>query len=81
MQNKSMTSSISRAFEEETLEAKARWFQSLTDDERMEIFDSLTEMISENNPTIIEQSYVEQTTRRTIIISKSQFAVLDDCFI
>lgn len=38
----------------ETPEAKARWFQSLTVEERMEIFCELTALILENNPRIAD---------------------------
>jgi hypothetical protein len=44
---------ISHSFEEESMEAKARWFQSLTLEERMEILNSWTELVLENNPRLI----------------------------
>ncbi len=43
---------VSHDWKSETLEAKARWFQSLPIEERMRIFDEFTEMILEINPSI-----------------------------
>jgi len=40
-------------FAEESIEAKARWFQSLTMEERMEVLDSWTELVLQNNPRLI----------------------------
>jgi len=40
---------------DEDLVAKARWFQSLTQEERIELFCEFTEMIFENNPGIAER--------------------------
>ena len=44
---------ISHDFGEESIEAKARWFQSLTMEERMEVLDSWTELVLQNNPRLI----------------------------
>jgi hypothetical protein len=44
---------ISHDFAEESIEAKARWFQSLTMEERMEVLDSWTELVLQNNPRLI----------------------------
>ena len=50
-----MRGTISHSREDETPEAKARWFQSLTVEERMDWFSDLTEMILENNPSIADR--------------------------
>ncbi len=50
-----MTYSISYNRDDESDEAKARWFQSLSLQERMELFSALTDMILENNPRILER--------------------------
>jgi len=47
-------SSISHDWLEETLEAKARWFQSLSLEERFDIFCEFTDLILENNPSVID---------------------------
>lgn len=65
-----MRSSVSHDFEGETLEAKARWFQSLTVEERMDVFVSFTNLILENNPDILKQKYVRPASERIRIISK-----------
>jgi len=49
-----MERKISHSREEETPEAKARWFQSLSLDERMELLCSFTDLVLEVNPGILE---------------------------
>ena len=41
---------ISHNRDDESLEAKARWFQALSLEERMDIFCELTDLVIENNP-------------------------------
>ncbi len=55
--------SISHDWEEETIEAKARWFQSLSVERRIELLCEYTDFILELNPKIIEQKYVEPIDR------------------
>ncbi len=45
--------SISHDRSEETPEAKARWFQSLSMEERMRVFSEMTNLILACNPGII----------------------------
>lgn len=45
---------ISHSREDESLEAKARWFQSLSLQERMEYLCEITELVLQNNPGIVE---------------------------
>ena len=49
-----MNSHISHDRREETPEAKARWFQSLSLEERMDYLSEITDLILENNPQIIQ---------------------------
>lgn len=49
-----MKPSISTSWSEETPEAKARWFQSLTVDERLAIFCELAEMVLSANPKLLD---------------------------
>ena len=49
-----MERKISHSREEETPEAKARWFQSLSLDERMELLCSFTNLVLEVNPGVLE---------------------------
>jgi hypothetical protein len=53
-----MIESVSHSFEDETPQAKAKWFQSLSLEERMEVFVAFTNLILENNPDIVKQKDV-----------------------
>jgi len=48
-----MTKSVSYDRRQESLEAKAVWFQSLSLEERMDVFVAFTNLILENNPNIM----------------------------
>jgi hypothetical protein len=65
-----MNGSVSHDIRDEGLEAKARWFQSLSLEERMDIFVSFTNLILENNPDIVKKKYVRPASERVRIISK-----------
>ena len=65
-----MNKSVSHDREEESIEAKARWFQSLSLEERMDLLCSYTNLILSNNPRIAEQKDVRQTKGRIQIVSK-----------
>jgi hypothetical protein len=54
---------ISHDWNEETIEAKARWFQSLSLERRMDILCEFTDLILELNPNIVEQKYAEPVNR------------------
>ncbi len=60
---------ISHDRQEETLEAKVRWFRSLPLAQRMELLCSFTEMILANNPEIVEQRHAEPVAGRVRILS------------
>jgi hypothetical protein len=65
-----MTGSISHDRRDESLEAKARWFQSLPLAERMDLFVAFTNLILENNPDVVKQKYVRPASERIRVISK-----------
>jgi len=65
-----MNGSISHDIRDESLEAKARWFQSLSLEERMDVFVSFTNLILENNPEIVKKKYVRPASERVRVISK-----------
>ena len=44
---------ISHSFEEESVEAKARWFRSLSPEQRMAMLAEWTELVLQNNPGLI----------------------------
>ena len=65
-----MKGSISHDIREESLAAKARWFQSLTLEERMDVFVAFTNLILENNPDVVKKKYVRPASERIRVISK-----------
>jgi hypothetical protein len=66
-----MTLAISHDRIEETPEAKARWFQSLSLDERMEMFCEITDFILTVNPAIVDIKDAQPVKGRIRIISKT----------
>lgn len=55
---------------DESAEAKARWFQTLTMQERMELFCAFTDMVLENNPRIADLKDAEQTSEHIRILTR-----------
>jgi hypothetical protein len=66
-----MIKQITHNRQEETIEAKARWFQTLSFNERAELLDSFTDMFLEVNPKIMEQKRAEPVEGRIRIVSKT----------
>lgn len=66
-----MNKGISHNREEETIEAKARWFQSLPLSERMEIMCAFTDLALEINPDLPEKKDAQPLNRSVQIISRS----------
>jgi hypothetical protein len=64
-----MVGTISHDFKDEEMEAKVRWFQSLTLEERMSVFVSFTRLILQNNPDIVKRKYVRPASERISVIS------------
>jgi hypothetical protein len=60
---------ISHDRQEETIEAKARWFQSLSLSERMELLCAFTDLILAINPKIVEQKAARPIPGRVQILS------------
>jgi hypothetical protein len=65
-----MTGSVSHDIREESLQAKAQWFRSLSVEERMDVFVAFTNLILENNPDIVKQKNVRPASERVRVISK-----------
>lgn len=61
---------ISHDRQEETPEAKARWFQSLSFAERMDILCLFTDMILSVNPRIVEKD-VKPIAGRVLLLSET----------
>jgi hypothetical protein len=66
-----MTRSISHDIRDESVEAKARWFQSLSLEERMEVFVAFTNLILENNPEIAKKKPLPPQSDRVGVVSLS----------
>ena len=67
----SMTGSISHDIRDESMEAKARWLQSLSLEARMDVFVAFTNLILENNPDIVKKKPLPPPSDRVRVISLS----------
>ena len=65
-----MMKRISHNWHDESPEAKARWFQSLSLEERMDLLCEFTDLILSVNPNIAESKNVTSTSGRVRILSK-----------
>lgn len=65
-----MKKTVSHDRSEETIEAKARWFQSLTLVERMDLLCAYTDMILAINPKIVERKDAQSFAGRVRVLSK-----------
>ncbi len=63
-----MNSTVSHDRAEETIEAKALWFRSLTLAERMDMFCAFTELLLMTNPKIVEQRNAEPIEGRVLVL-------------
>ena len=61
---------ISHDRAEETPESKARWFQSLTLEERMEYLCTMTDLVFENNPGMIRRKNAQQASEGVLVLTK-----------
>jgi len=64
-----MRSGLSHDREDESLEAKALWFQSLTVEERLELFDEITELALELHPELANGSDAETPSERLRVLT------------
>jgi hypothetical protein len=62
---------ISHSRQDESIDAKARWFQSLSLQERMDLFCSFTDLVLEINPKIAEQKDAQPVKGRILVLSKT----------
>ena len=67
-----MNLSVSHDREEETAEAKARWFQSLSLPERMDLLCMFTELAISTNPNIVDFKNAEPAPGRVLVISETR---------
>ena len=66
-----MDKSISHDRNDESAEAKIRWFRSLTLSERMEMLCSFTDLALTANPGLQEQKNAQPVTGRIQVLSKT----------
>ena len=66
-----MFPAISHDRQQESIEEKARWFQSLTIQERAELFCQFTDLILTANPKIAERKYAQPVAGRILIVTKA----------
>ncbi len=66
-----MKKALSHSRKDETPEAKARWFQSLSLAERMDIFCSFTDLILSANPKIVEKKDAQPTWGSFRVLSQT----------
>jgi hypothetical protein len=66
-----MSQAISHDRREETPEAKARWFQSLSLAQRMDLLCAFTDLILSNNPEIVEQKDAQPVAGRIRVLSRT----------
>ena len=60
---------VSHSFADETPESKARWFQSLPVEERMEAFCEFMDLLLALNPELAEGSHAEPVAGRVLVLS------------
>jgi hypothetical protein len=60
---------ISHKRQDKSIEAKAKWFRSLSIEERMEIFCEFSDMILENNSNIVNSKNAKPTAGRVQVLS------------
>jgi hypothetical protein len=65
-----MNESVSHSFADESIDAKARWFKSLSIEERMNIFVAFTRLILENNPEIAKKKHDRPASDSIRVLSK-----------
>ena len=66
-----MNPAISHDRRMESSEEKARWFQTLSMQERAELLCEFTDLILTLNPKIVEQKYAQPVAGRILIVKKT----------
>ncbi len=63
---------VSHDRKDETIEEKARWFQSLSMEERAELLCEFTDLILSVNPQIVEKKDAQPVEGRVLVLSKKR---------
>ena len=71
-----MEKDILHSFKDEIPESNARWFQSISINERMDMLCSFTDMILDNNPSIVERRDAKSATGRIQVLIKHKVKYL-----
>jgi len=64
-----MTPTIRHGRQQESIEAKTRWFRSLSMDERIEVFCSFTDLALSVNPGLKERTHAQSIAGRVQVLS------------
>ena len=64
-----MMKRISHDRKDEAIEAKVRWFRSLSLSERMEMLCAFTDLALKRNPHLADKKYAQPINRRVQILS------------
>lgn len=64
-----MNQHISHDRKDESLEAKAQWFQAFSLEERMDLLCEFTELVLENNPKMTEVGRAQSSAGRVCVLS------------
>ena len=70
-----MKGAVFHTWTQETPEAKARWFQSLTLAERMDLLCWFTDLALTANPRIMDQKHAEPVAERVQVLTRTRGAV------
>jgi hypothetical protein len=65
-----MTLGVYHGWEHETPEAKARWFQSLSMEDRMDLLVEFTNLVLSVNPSVAENKPIPQRTDGRVRVLK-----------
>jgi hypothetical protein len=65
-----MTPTIRHDREQESIEAKTRWFRSLSMADRMEVFCNFTDLALSVNPKLKDQNHAQPVAGRIQVLSK-----------
>jgi hypothetical protein len=66
-----MTPAIGHDRQQESMEAKTRWFRSLSLAERMEVFCSFTDLALSVNPSLKDRTHAQPVAGRIQVLSAS----------
>jgi hypothetical protein len=67
-----MEPGVSHSFEDETPEAKARWFHGLPVEERIAMLCAWTDLILENNPGMAERKDAQPVAGRVRVLERAR---------